>query len=79
MVLLSAAVVLFLMVLRPPPRGRFQVAPLAPIPCPAGVHTPVCYRATVTNIGNIAASMKCIITPGSGSQAMFLDLSLIHI
>jgi hypothetical protein len=73
MVLAAAAVILTFMVLRPAEKGRFQVAPLDPIACPAGIHTPVCYEAPVTNIGNAASAMKCIITPGSGSQAMFPD------
>jgi hypothetical protein len=73
MVLLGVAVILTFMVLRAPPSGRFQVAQLEPISCPAGIHTPVCYQAPVTNIGNSASSMKCIITPGVGSQAMFTD------
>ena len=73
MVLLAVGVVLFFMVLRPPPRGVFQVGQLEPIACPAGVHTPVCYQAVVTNVGNSPSAMRCILTPGSGSQAMFPD------
>jgi hypothetical protein len=73
MVLAAVAVILTFMVLRPSSKGRFQVAPLQAIACPAGIHTPVCYEAPVTNIGNAASAMKCIITPGPGSQAMFPD------
>jgi hypothetical protein len=73
MVLLAVAVILTFRLLRPPLKGVFQVAPLEPLPCPAGIHTPVCYKASATNVGTKASAMKCIITPGPGSQAMFPD------
>ena len=69
--LIALTTALSVLVLRPSAKARFAVAPLQADPCPTGTHVPVCYKASVTNTGNVSSTMRCDITPGPGSQAMF--------
>ena len=69
--LIALTTALSVLVLRPSTKAKFTVASLQADTCPTGTHSPVCYKASVSNTGSIAATMKCVLTPGPGSQAMF--------
>jgi hypothetical protein len=76
-ILIVATVALFLLVMKPHGSARFTVQQLLATPCPTGGGAPACYKATVTNIGGASGRMQCSVSPGEGTQALFLlsDLS----
>ena len=69
--LIALTTALSVLVLRPTAKAKFTVAPLQADTCPSGTHVPVCYKASVTNTGTVSSTMRCDLTPGPGSQAMF--------
>ena len=69
--LIALTTALSVLVLRPTAKATFTVAALVADTCPPGTHVPVCYKASVANTGNISGTMRCDLTPGPGSQAMF--------
>jgi hypothetical protein len=69
LILLTGA--LLFLSFRPSADARFSVAPLQAATCPSGSGVPVCYTSSVKNDGTKAAAVKCVLTPGPGSNAIF--------
>jgi hypothetical protein len=69
MVMLTAA--LTFLVFRPSNSARFTASSLESTTCPEGSGVPVCYKTTVKNTGGQAAPVRCVLTPATGSQAIF--------
>jgi hypothetical protein len=68
---LAAGAVLLVLLMRGSSGGRFEAAAPAAIDCPSGTGTPVCYGVVVTNVGDTAAQMRCEVSPGPDTAAVF--------
>jgi hypothetical protein len=76
LLLLVVLAAFLLLMLAPRSQGNLaqpQVGQLQPVTCPAGSHAPVCYQATVTNLGSGAGTVTCQVAPASGTTAEFAN------
>ncbi|MEO8477344.1 MAG: hypothetical protein ABI572_09870 [Actinomycetota bacterium] len=72
-VAIAAGAVLFFLVVRGPSFGRFEAATPTAIECPTGTGAPVCYAVDVTNVGDAARQVRCQVTPGLDTAALFAN------
>lgn len=80
--LLLVVLAAFLLVMLAPRTGgnaaQPQVAALQPLKCPVGSHAPVCYKATVTNVGPGAGAVTCQVVPAADTTALFANNQLTY-
>ena len=72
-VAITAGAVLFFLLLRGPSIGRFEVGTPVAVDCPSGTGAPVCYEADVANVGEAAQQVRCQVTPGPDTAALFAN------
>ena len=76
---LAFGAVLFFLLVRGPAVGRFETATPAAIDCPSGTGAPVCYGVDVTNVGDAARQVRCQVTPGLDTAALFANGSDVYV
>jgi len=77
---LAAGAVLFVMLWRgPSSAGHFETATPAAVDCPTGSGTPVCYGVEVTNTGEGAQQVRCEVSPGPDTAALFSNGSGVYV
>jgi len=65
------AILFFLLWQGPSSDGRFETAAPVAVDCPSGTGAPVCYDADITNVGESAQQVRCQVTPGPDTAALF--------
>ncbi len=70
-VAVAAFAILFFLLWREPTAGRFETSAPVAVDCPSGTGAPVCYAADVTNVGDAAQQVRCQVTPGADTAALF--------
>ena len=76
---LAVGAVLFFLLIRGPSAGRFETAAPAAVECPSGTGAPVCYGIDVTNVGDAARQVRCQVTPGVDTAALFANGADIYV
>jgi hypothetical protein len=70
-VAVAAFAILFFLLWRGPAVAQIETGAPVPVDCPSGAGAPVCYGADVTNVGDAAQQIRCQVTPGPDSAALF--------
>jgi hypothetical protein len=72
-VIAAGAALLFLSTDSTRAGAQFELGPGAPVDCPFGTGSPVCYRFNMSNTGGAEGYVRCLVMPTGDSSAIFAN------